>query len=357
MKILQTIPQDDLNNVPGAAKKAEDAGYDVLVTMENKHDPFLALGLAAVTTERVGLGTAVAIAFARSPMIVANVSWDLQNTSRGRFVLGLGPQIKPHNERRFSVPWTPPVPRLREYVRALRAIWRSWEAGERLNFEGKYYTFTLMTPNFVPPSSGHPLVPITIAAVGEHSLRLSGEVCDGVRLHPFCTKSYVEDVVIKRIQEGMGKSGRSREFFEITGGGFLATGNTNEEVSEVVEWVRKRVAFYGSTPSYWPVLEHHGLGDLGRKLNHMTKKGKWDKMVAEVDDDVLNLFACIGRHDEIKVAIEKRFGGLADAIYSSTSSETQSNFPPDLIQDIQNITTKFKSFDLMQQKKIHNSSR
>jgi probable F420-dependent oxidoreductase len=347
MKILQTIPQNNLHNVAAAAKKAEDTGYDVLVTMENKHDPFLALGVAAVATEKIGLGTAVAIAFARSPMVVANASWDLQNTSGGRFVLGLGPQIRPHNEKRFSVPWSPPVPRLREYVRSLRAIWRSWETGERLRFEGKYYTFTLMTPDFTPPSASQPSVPITIAAVGEHSLRLSGEVCDGVRLHPFCTRAYLQDIAMKRIDEGMAKSGRSRETFEITGGGFLASGSTDEEVHNAAEWIRYRVAFYGSTPSYWPVLEHHGYGDLGRKLNRMTKQGQWDKIAAEVSDDVLNLFACIGRHDEIKGIIEKRFGGLADAIYANTSSEIHSSLPLDLLQDIKKIPISFKSFDSM----------
>ena len=345
MRILQTLPQNDLRAVPDAARRAEAAGFDMLCTMENKHDPFLALGVAAVATERVTLGTAIAIAFARSPMVVANAAWDLQNASRGRFVLGLGPQIRPHNEKRFSVKWSPPVPRLREYVKALRAIWRCWETGEKLRFEGEHYTFTLMTPNFVPGSTGQPMVPVTIAAVGDHSLRLAGEVCDGVRLHPFCTRAYAEDVALKRVAEGMAKTGRTRERFEVTGGGFVATGRTDEDVHKSAEWVRYRVAFYGSTPSYWPVFEHHGQGDLGRKLNRMTKEGQWDAIAAEVPDDLLHLFAAIGRHDELAGAIGKRFGGVSDAVYASTSIDIRPDLPPDLLQDIRRIPTVFTGFD------------
>lgn len=344
MKILQTLPQHDLRQVAEATRRAESAGFDMVMTMENRHDPFLALGVAATASERIELGTAVAIAFARSPMVVANVGWDLQNASQGRFVLGLGPQIRPHNERRFSVSWSPPVPRLREYVLALRAIWRAWETGGKLDFEGEHYRFTLMPPNFVPPSTGQPPVPVTIAAVGEHSLRLSGEVCDGVRLHPFCTRAYAEDVALKFIGEGLARSGASRENFEVTGGGFVVTGATNAEVAEVAEWVRYRIAFYGSTPGYWPVLEHHGYGDLGRKLNRMTKEGQWDAMAAEVPDDLLHLFAAIGRHDELAAVIARRFGGVADAVYASTSAEIRPDLPPDLLQDLRAISTRFEGF-------------
>ena len=345
MKIIQTLPQSDLGAVPNAAKAAEDAGFDMLMTMENKHEPFLALAVAAVATEKVELGPGVAIAFPRSPMVVANVSWDLQLASRGRFVLGLGPQIKPHNEKRFSVPWSPPVPRMREYVNALRAIWRSWETGERLRFEGKHYTFTLMIPNFVPPSTAQPPVPITIAAVGEHSLRLSGEACDGVRLHPFCTRAYAEEIAMPLIKQGMAKTGRKRENFEVTGGGFIATGETDDDVAQMVEWVRYRVAFYGSTPGYWPVLEHHGLGDLGRKLNQMTKDGQWDKIAGEISDDVVRLFTAVGRYDEVAKAIQERFGGVSDAVYASTSADKRPAIPKDVLQDIKRIPMQFEGFN------------
>src|SRR5580704_262012 len=215
MRVLTALPQDDLRLVADAARAAEAAGYDGVLTMENSHDPFLAHAVAAVATERVELGTSVAIAFPRSPMVTANLCWDLQIASRGRFVLGIGPQIRPHNERRFSVKWSPPVPRLREYVQALRAIWTCWEKGERLRFEGAHYTFTLMTPHFVPASIGMKMVPITLAAVGPHSLRLAGEVADGVRLHSFCTRRYLAEEIVPRVNEGMTRTERKRKHFEI----------------------------------------------------------------------------------------------------------------------------------------------
>lgn len=344
MRILTTLPQNRLEDVPAAVAAAEAAGFDGAMTMENRHDPFLALAVAAGASTQIGLGTAVAIAFPRSPMVVASTGWDLQNASRGRFVLGLGPQIRPHIEKRFSVSWSAPAPRLREYVQALRAIWRCWETGERLRFEGRHYTFTLMTPNFTPASTGQPMVPITIAAVGPHSLRLAGEVADGVRLHGFCTRRYLEEACLPLITEGMARTGRKRECFEVTGGGFVATGATDEEVAKAVEWVRYRVAFYGSTPGYWPVLDLHGLGDLGRKLNRMTKEGAWDRIAAEVDDDTVRLFAAVGRHDELAAAVERRFGGAADTIYSSLSMDMRPVLPPGLIQDVRRLPAAFRGY-------------
>src|SRR6201996_4257023 len=224
MRVLTALPQDDLRLVADAARAAEAAGYDGVLTMENSHDPFLAHAVAAVATERVELGTSVAIAFPRSPMVMANLCWDLQIASRGRFVLGIGPQIRPHNERRFSVKWTAPAPRLREYVQALRAIWTTWETGAKLDFRGQHYSFTLMPPYFMPPSTGQKMVPVTLAAVGEHLLRLAGEVGDGVRLHGFCTRRYIEEEIVPRVREGMTRTGRTRAHFEVTGGGFVATG-------------------------------------------------------------------------------------------------------------------------------------
>jgi probable F420-dependent oxidoreductase len=343
MRITTTLPQDDLRKVTAAAKAAEAAGFDGLVTLENKHEPFLALGVAAVATERVSLGTGVAIAFPRSPMVTANTSWDLQVASRGRFVLGIGPQIRPHNEKRFSVPWSPPVPRLREYIKALRAIWRSWETGEKLAFEGEHYRFTLMTPNFVPQSMHLPPVPVTLAAVGPLSLKLAGEAADGVRLHAFCTRRYYETAVLPRLAEGWAKSGRKRETFEVAGGGFIATGADEKAVAAQVEWVRMRVAFYGSTPAYWPVLEAHDFGDLGRKLNALSKQGKWDEMTRSISDDVVRLFAAVGTHAEIAGAIGERFAG-GDAVSASASTERPADLPPDLLQDIQRIRTPFTGF-------------
>jgi probable F420-dependent oxidoreductase len=341
MRILATLPQDDLAAVPAAARAAEAAGYDGLVTMENRHEPFLALAVAAVGTSRVSLQTGIAIAFARSPMAVANAGWDLQIASRGRFVLGLGSQVRAHNEKRFSVRWSPPAPRLREYVQALRAIWRSWQTGAPLDFRGEHYTFTLMTPNFTPVSAGQPMVPVTIAAVGPAMLRVAGEVCDGVRLHGFCTRRYLDEVVMRELRAGMLKGGRARERFEIAGGGFIATGPDEAAVATMVEWVRARVAFYASTPAYWPVLEVHGLHDLGRKLNVMSKAGQWDRMAAEISDDVVRLFAAIGTHRDIARAVEQRFGGAVDTVSLSGGYGTHQDVPPDVIQDIQRIPGAF----------------
>ncbi|NIR37842.1 MAG: LLM class flavin-dependent oxidoreductase, partial [Actinobacteria bacterium] len=196
-----------------------------------------------------------------------------------------------------------------------------------------------MIPNFVPESTGQPPVPITIAAVGPNALRLAGEACDGVRLHPFCTRDYLADVCLPRIAEGMARTGRERNRFQVTGGGFIATGATDADVDAMVEWVRYRVAFYGSTPAYWPVLAHHGLEDLGRKLNAMTKAGQWDRMAAEIPDDVLRLFAAVGRFDDIADAVAERFGGLADAVYASASSDRRPDLPAEIIARIQSIPT------------------
>ncbi|MFT6956656.1 MAG: putative F420-dependent oxidoreductase [Halieaceae bacterium] len=344
MQVMTVLPQQDLNNVQQSAEDAEFAGYDQISTMENRHEPFMPLGVAAISTKKIKVGTAVAIAFPRSPMVIANTCWDLQKASHGRFVLGLGPQIKAHNVSRFSVPWSAPVPRMREYVNALRAIWRNWQLGEKLEFRGEHYKFTLMTPNFVPDSTDQPPVPVTIAAVGPNMLKLAGEACDGVHLHPFCTRAYIEDVAMPRIKSGLAESAKPREEFQISGGGFLATGQTDEEVAGALEWVRYRIAFYGSTPSYWPVLEHHDLGDLGRKLNTMTKAGLWDQLAAEISDDVLSLFAAFGRYDQIATSIEQRFGGAIDMMYASLSSDNLPVIPADVLQDIQRISVPFKGF-------------
>jgi len=345
MRVLTTLPQEDLRRVPDAAREAEQTGFDGLITLENRNDPFLALGVAAIATEKIELGTAVAIAFPRSPMVVANASWDLQVASRGRFVLGLGSQIRPHNEKRFSVAWRAPLTRMREYVGALRAIWTAWEKDEKLRFEGEHYTFTLMTPNFVPPSIGLPMVPITLAAVGPKALCLAGEVADGVRLHPFCTRRYQEEIVTPRLKEGLDASGRRLEHFEVSGGGFIVTGADDAAVARAFEWVRMRVGFYGSTPAYWPVLELHGLGDLGRRLNALSKQGKWGEMTTAVSDETVHLFAAVGTHREIAGALGRRFGGLSDTVFASINSTIRSDLPSDVLADIRRLPVRFKGYN------------
>ena len=342
MRVFGTLPQEDLRQVAAAARAIEAEGYDGVVAMENKHDPFLALAVAGAATERIELHTGVAIAFARTPMAVANVGWDLAGSTGGRFVVGLGSQVRAHNERRFSVPWTPPAPRMREYVRVLRAIWRCWKTSETPGFEGEHYRFTLMTPNFAPEPIEAPAPAVMIAAVGPAMLKVAAEECDGVKLHGFCTRKYLTDEIMPRIAAGLAKAGRERAQYEISGGGFLATGPDDAAVAQRFEWVRQRVAFYGSTPAYYPVLAVHGLEDLGRKLNTLTRHGKWSEMAREVPDDVVHLFAAVGRHDQIVAAIERRFGGLVDAL--TLRGEGVGDVPPDLVQEIRRLPHAFRGF-------------
>lgn len=343
MRVFTTLPQENLQKVGPAAQAIEAAGYTGVSTQENRHDPFLALAVAGAATKRIELHTGVAISFARSPMTVANVGWDLA-ASYGpkRVTIGLGSQVRAHNERRFSVPWTPPAPRMREYLQAVRAIWAAWKGDGKLAYEGKHYRFTLMTPNFVPEAYDGPAPRLGLAAVGPAMLKVAAEESDDVKLHVFCTRKYLADTIMPILDAGLAKSGRARHQFEISGGGFVVTGKDDEAVAKLFDWVRYRVAFYGSTPAYWPVFEAHGLGDLGRKLNAMTREGKWDQLAAQVSDDVVHLFAAVGRHDQIAKAIEARFGGLVDSISASANSAKPSDMPPDLLQDLARIPTPYR---------------
>jgi len=276
-------------------------------------------------------------------MACANVGWDLAAGTNGRFTLGLGSQVRAHNEKRFSVAWSPPAPRMREYVQALRAIWSAWKAGGRLAYEGKHYRFTLMTPHFTPEPFDGALPRIGLAAVGPAMLKVAAEEADSVKLHGFCTRKYLAENIMPILEAGLANPGRAREKFEITGGGFIVTGKDDAEVARLFDWVRYRVGFYGSTPAYWPVLEVHGLGDLGRKLNAMTKAGKWNDLAGEVSDDVVHLFAAVGRHDQIVKAVEARFGGLVDSISAAANAAQPSDLPPDLLQDLAKIPTLYRA--------------
>ena len=343
MRVFTTLPQEDLRKVGPAAQAIEATGYTGVSTQENRHDPFLSLAVAGAATKTIELHTGVAIAFARSPMAVANVGWDLAASYRPRRVtLGLGSQVRAHNERRFSVPWSPPAPRMREYIQAVRAIWAAWKGDGKLAYEGKHYRFTLMTPNFVPEAYEGPAPRLGLAAVGPAMLKVAAEEADDVKLHVFCTRKYLAETIMPILEAGLAKSGRPREAFEISGGGFVVTGGDDAAVAKLFEWVRYRVAFYGSTPAYWPVFEAHGLGELGRKLNAMTRAGQWDQMAREVSDDVVHLFAAVGRHDQIAKAIEARFGGLVDSISASANSAKPSDLPPDLLQDLAKIPTVYR---------------
>ena len=328
MKIITGLPVQDLNAVGGAARTVEDQGFSGVSTQENRQDAFLPLAVAATQTSKLELRTSIAIAFARSPMVAANMSWDIQRASKGRFTLGIGSQVKGHNVRRFSVPWSAPAPRMREYVQSLRAIWDCWASGTPLDYQGEHYQFNLMTPNFTPEPCEYGVPKVQIAAVGPAMMKVAAEECDGVMLHVFCTGKYLQEVIMPRLNQGLENVGRRREDFEISGGGFVATGADDAAVSAMFEWVRKRIGFYGSTPSYWPVFEQHGWEDLGHKLNDMSKKGQWDNMTKSISDDVVHEFCVTGRFDEIKDRIRQRFAGNVDVI--SLPNDT----PKDLLQEL-----------------------
>jgi probable F420-dependent oxidoreductase len=296
------------------AKKQEDAGYDGLWTAETSHDPFIAIALAAEATERVELGTAIAVAFGRNPMDIAITANDLQLLSKGRFNLGLGSQIKPHIEKRFSMPWSHPAPRMREFILAMRAIWDSWHNGSKLDFQGKFYTHTLMTPFFNPGPSEFGPPKVFLAGVGEKMTEVAGEVCDGFLSHAFSTSAYLRDVTIPALERGLAKAGKTRKDIEVTAPGFMVLGNSDDEIEKAATGVRQQIAFYGSTPAYRPVLEKHGWGEMQGELNAMSKRGEWVEMGKLINDDILAEFAIVGRPEDVSKEVENRYGGLADRI-------------------------------------------
>src|SRR5829696_4711565 len=315
MKVESGIPTNDLREAGETARRMEQLGYDGIVTPEVKNDPFLPLAAAAITTDRVTLGTSVAIAFPRSPMITALMSWDIQRASGGRFILGLGSQVKGHVQRRYSAFWSGHAqPQMKEYVQALKAIWHTWETGEKLDVRGEYYTHTLMTPEFNPGPVPGGQPKIMISAVGPAMARLAGEVCDGVRMHGFCTAKYIQDVIWPELQTGAARAGRDPQTLEVSGGGFVVTGATQAEVERNLEAARTRVSFYGSTRTYHGVFEAHGWGEIGPRLHEMSLKGQWEQMPAAVPDEVLEQFVIAGTYDEIVDRIKGRFAGICTRV-------------------------------------------
>lgn len=301
---------DDMWRLPAHVRRLEALGYSAVISPETNRDAFLPLVLAAEHSTRLGLGTSVAIAFPRAPMVVAQLSWDLQRFSKGRFFLGLGSQVRKHNEERFGIKWTPPVKRMREYIQTLRAIWDTWQTGAKPSLVGESYRFTYMPPFFNAGPLEHPAIPVVISAVNPVMCRLAGELCDGVRLHSFCTRTYLRDTILPNIAAGAAKAGHSADAVELSGGGFIATGADDQAVAKMVEWVRRQISFYGSTPSYFGVLEAHGWGELGERLNKLSREGKWDEMARAVGDDVVAEFTAVGRYDEIVPKIRERFADV-----------------------------------------------
>ncbi len=315
MKIDAAILDQSLASVGDTARKLERLGcYDGAFSFEGPHDPFFPLVLAAEATDRLELCTAIAVAFARSPMLLANIGYDLQQLSRGRFILGLGSQIRPHIQNRFSMPWSKPAERMRELVLAIREIWHCWNQGGRLDFRGEFYTHTLMTPFFNPGTNPFGNPRIFLAGVGPRMTEAAGEVADGFFIHPFHTAESLRETTLPALDRGRAKSGRSRENFEISCQVMIVSGENDEEQERARTAVKTQIAFYGSTPAYRCVLDSRGWGDLQPELNQLTKRGKWVEMAALIDDEILEAVAVCGPRDQIADRIRERYAEFADRV-------------------------------------------
>lgn len=302
----------ELDMVGAQARELEQMGYSGVMTAETSHDPFFPLLVAAQQTSRVDLMTSIAVAFARSPMILANIGHDLNAASKGRFVLGLGSQIKPHITKRFSMPWSNPAARMREFILAMRAIWANWHQGEPLAFTGKFYTHTLMTPFFTPTNNEYGAPRVFLAAVGPMMTEVAGEVADGVIIHAFSTEKYIRETTLPALERGFAKAGKKRQDFEISYPVFVVTGKNEEAMEQAKVATRQQIAFYGSTPAYKPVLDSIGAGELQGELNTMSKQGRWEEMGGLIDESMLKEFAVIGEPSTIAGQILSRYGDIID---------------------------------------------
>ena len=319
------------------AAAAEADGYDGVWAAEVARDPFLPLVVAAQQTRSVTLGTSIAVAFARNPLTLATVANDLQRASNGRFVLGLGSQIRAHVEKRFSMPWSQPAARMQELVEAIRAIWACWNDGAPLNFRGDFYQHTLMTPFFSPGPNPHGAPPIYLAGVGPKMTAVAGAVADGLFVHPFTTRRFLDEVTLPALDRGLRSSGRSRDGFTICLPAFVATGGDEEEIAASVARARRQIAFYGSTPAYRRVLELHGWGDLQTELNTLSKRGAWDDMAALVDEDILSTFASVGSPADVATELHRRFAGVVDRLGFAT--QDGSEVPGELLVELRRVVS------------------
>lgn len=321
LKIDRGIPSR-LDRVPDVARAHEAAGYDGCWAGEINHDPFLPLTLAAEHTARIELGTSIAVAFARSPMTVAQLGWDLQDYSGGRFILGLGTQVRAHIENRFAMPWSAPVDRMAEYVAALRQIWSCWATGEKLAFEGEFYRHTLMTPMFTPEPSGQPAPRVYLAAVGGAMTALAGQSADGLIAHAFTTRRYLEEVTLPALARGLARSGRDRAELEVCAPVFIVTGRDDAERSAAAAAFRRQIAFYASTPAYRPVLDRHGWGELQPELRRRSLQGDWAAMAGLIDDEMLGTFAVVAEPDRVAEALAARCAGAIDRVLPGFAAGT-----------------------------------
>ncbi len=309
MKIDAATLVPYLSEMPALAREVEAIGFDGLWTSETQHDPFLPLALAAEHTEHIELGTSIAVGFARSPTVLAHTAWDLAAFSKGRFILDLGTQVKPHIERRFGMTWDSPTPRLREMILAIRAVWQAWQGDGKVNFRGQFYKITLMTPFFNPGPIEYPDIPIYIAGVNEKLCHLAGELCQGFHVHPFHTVPYLRQIVLPNIEAGLNASGRTRRDIQLSSAVFVATNDDEKEMA------RAQISFYASTPTYRTVLDVHGWGEIGEQLSMLAARGKWDEMPKQISDEMLQQFAVISDGpDELPAKLMERYDGLLDRV-------------------------------------------
>ncbi len=312
----------DIREFADTAKVAEEVGLDAVLVEETKDDPYQLLALGATTTSSIQLGTSVAMAFPRSPTATAMSAWSLQKLSGGRFVLGLGSQVRAHVERRYGVPWSAPAPWMRDYVNAVRAVWSCWQNGTKLEFESDHYNLNLMVPLFNPGPIEHPTIPIHVAAIGPNMCALAGEVADGVRLHPVVTAKYIDEEVVPNLERGAARTGRDVKEVELCMKPLIGTAPDEEKLERVVDIVRARVAFYLSTPSYRPAFEIHDWGDIARKASTLSREKKWDELPSLVTDEMLHTVATIGTFGEIADKLNERYAGRVDRIEFSTPVNT-----------------------------------
>ena len=314
----------------------ESAGFDAIWSSEAKHDPFLPLLVAAEATSSLTVGTSIAVAFARSPMTVAQTAYDLQSLTGGRFILGLGSQVKPHIQRRFSMPWSEPAPRMREYVQALKAIWAAWQEQTPLRFVGNHYKHTFMTPFFAPDPHVFGPPPVYVAAVGSVMTKIAGETADGVILHGFTTRRYIEEVSLPAVAEGIKVGNRVPGDCAISLMGFVVSGDTDEEMQRAAEAVRQQIGFYGSTPAYRAVLELHGWGELAETLSSLAREGgnAWATMGTNISDEVLEQFAVIAPRKDLAAAITQRFEGILDRFSFYVPYEVPNGFWDPVVRDL-----------------------
>jgi probable F420-dependent oxidoreductase len=335
---LGAKPRPRWDTIRAQVREAEELGYDAVVAAETQHDPYLMLAIAAQEPSSVQLVTGIALAFTKSPVATAYTAWDLQAMSGGRFILGLGSQVKGHVTRRFGMPWSKPAQRMKDYVGAMRACWDTWQTGAPLAFRSEHYNLSLMTPNFSPPPIEHPHIPVMVAAVQERMLQVAGEVCEGVRLHGIVTRRYLDEIAFPNLRQGFARSGRREadwHKFEISGGGFICTAPDRESLASAVEKIKSTIAFYGSTRSYRSSFELAGWAGQAAQLHRLSVEQKWSEMPRLINEEMVHAFAAVGTYADIAGILKKRFEGVTRISFEiPIKSEHDKGVLKEIIQDL-----------------------